>query len=206
MDRCGCRRWSPDVPASCSPRPTLSRAAGSAKSERGPGSGRRDDVACAIRWSTPDSNSRHPPVQIVRHNCAGQPARHSEPNGGSGTLVARCSEPNGGFCRPARPRGSGRPDLRRPDRCNGGRSGRPGNPARSRTDSRRTSSGAAGRPATPRSPLVIVLASMGCTPASRLAIRCKQQRAFGSGTHEGDDALQVVDGTELDNNAALAAT
>jgi hypothetical protein len=34
----------------------------------------------------------------------------------------------------------------------------------------------------------------------------KQQRAFGSWTHEGDDALQVVDGAELDNNAALAAT
>lgn len=56
------------------------------------------------------------------------------------------------------------------------------------------------------SPLVIVLASVGCTPASRLAIRCKQQGAFGSWTHEGDDALQVVDGAELDNNAALAAT
>jgi hypothetical protein len=67
-------------------------------------------------------------------------------------------------------------------------------------------SGAAGRPAPPRSPKVIVLASVGCTPASRLAIRCKQQRAFGSWTHEGDDALQVVDGAELDNNAALAAT
>jgi hypothetical protein len=82
----------------------------------------------------------------------------------------------------------------------------PGDPARSGADSGRTSF--RGRRAICDDEI-----AFGDRPGLRglhssqsISHLCKQQRAFGSWTHEGHDALQVVDGAELDNNAALAAT
>src|SRR6476469_7427778 len=47
-------------------------------------------------------------TRLVR-SFTGELARHSEPNGGSGTLAGRCSEPNGGFVDRLDVEGSGSP-------------------------------------------------------------------------------------------------